>query len=589
MNLIELLPEKDKQLMTKYIHLYGIGEKSFIGLDQYLKYWAESKKKLYKLLGNQFQLEIPFSHEKSELEMRNRFAKLLQHPFMKSFVKAIEGEAFEEAFDKESLSYLYEFHTRNMFYEDKTRNIIKFKPQTREKETRLQMGMKPIRALQRIANSFPDLFSMEEFEDFRIKHSLCLNDKYIKGTLVLSIHPFDFITMSDNDSDWSSCMSWTNEGCYHMGTVEMMNSNNVIVAYIKSSSPYCFDKKNKKDLELVWNNKKWRQLIYVTKDIIVSGKPYPYPSRDVSITAIEELKKMAEKNLSWTYTYGPERYSDMKHINSMYSMDRNRGWLHRGESTKHNIIFDTKGMYNDMLNDNDTTYWCVRNKVPKMRIISVSGKAPCACCGSPALIESDCPDGYNDRWEDPEKIVCWECFDEGLCDACEKFYGKNSLIKVKNHNNEVEALCSHCASTLLKICPCCGEPFRIGLHDLSYMPGIRLKEEVVYSDFNVFNKDYYYKFRKVHHDLYNHIKPYEYMTVIPAFMCNKCIQKDLTNPSGLFIEKKLPRPKGTFFPPWVANSKRKIISKKIYTEDEIIQHPMLNKMLRINLEPYNKE
>ena len=127
MNLIELLPEKDKQLMTKYIHLYGIGEKDFIGLDQYLKYWAESKKKLYKLLGNQFQLEIPFSHEKSELEMRNRFAKLLQHPFMKNFIKAVEGEVFEEAFNKESLSYLYEFQTRNMFYEDKTRNIIKFK------------------------------------------------------------------------------------------------------------------------------------------------------------------------------------------------------------------------------------------------------------------------------------------------------------------------------------------------------------------------------------------------------------------------------------------------------------------------------
>jgi hypothetical protein len=392
--------------------------------------------------------------------------------------------------------------------------------------------------------------------------------------------------MSDNDNDWSSCMSWTNEGCYHIGTVEMMNSNNVIVAYIKSSSPYCFDK-DKEDLELVWNNKKWRQLIYVTKDIIVSGKPYPYASKDVSITAIEELKKMAEKNLSWTYTYGPERYSDMIHINSMYSMDRNREWLCRGESTKHNIIFDTKGMYNDMLNDSHTTYWCIRNKVPKMRIISVSGKAPCACCGSPALTESDCPDGYNDRWEDPEKIVCWECFDEGLCDVCGHFHGKNSLIRIKSHNNEVEALCSHCASTLLKICPCCGEPFRIGQHDLSYMPGIRLKEEVVYGDFNVFNNDYYYKFRKVHHNYKNHIKPYEYMTVIPAFMCNKCIQEDLTNSSGLFIEKKLERP--SLFTPWMLKNMNKIISKKVYTEKEIAEHPVLSKMIMSKLEPYQEK
>ena len=36
--------------MEKYIHLYGIKEQNFIGLDEYLKYWSESKKKLYKLL-----------------------------------------------------------------------------------------------------------------------------------------------------------------------------------------------------------------------------------------------------------------------------------------------------------------------------------------------------------------------------------------------------------------------------------------------------------------------------------------------------------------------------------------------------------
>ena len=49
LNLIDLLPEEDKALMEKYIYLYGVGEKDFIGLDKYLKYWAESKKKLYKL------------------------------------------------------------------------------------------------------------------------------------------------------------------------------------------------------------------------------------------------------------------------------------------------------------------------------------------------------------------------------------------------------------------------------------------------------------------------------------------------------------------------------------------------------------
>ena len=38
--------------------------------------------------------------------------------------------------------------------------------------------------------------------------------------------------MSDNNSGWESCMSWRNNGCYRRGTVEMMNSPYVIVAYL---------------------------------------------------------------------------------------------------------------------------------------------------------------------------------------------------------------------------------------------------------------------------------------------------------------------------------------------------------------------
>ena len=38
--------------------------------------------------------------------------------------------------------------------------------------------------------------------------------------------------MSDNDYGWDSCMGWMNEGEYRLGTVEMMNSPCIVVAYI---------------------------------------------------------------------------------------------------------------------------------------------------------------------------------------------------------------------------------------------------------------------------------------------------------------------------------------------------------------------
>ena len=577
MNLIDLLPEKDKKLMEKYIHLYGINEKNFIGLNEYLKPWAESKKKLYKLLGNNFQLEIPYSYEKPESIMRNHFYNFLEEQsFTAKFMQFLRKNPYD--LDSDTINTLWSFTSSNIYIQDKTSKTIKFISKESGKEVRLPMGMKPIRALQKIVLSFPEELPISLFEEFRIKHSLCLNDKYIKGTLVLSIHPFDFITMSDNDSDWSSCMSWMDEGCYHIGTVEMMNSNNVICAYVKSSKPFVFDKT--RDLE--WNNKKWRQLIYVTKDIIMSGKAYPYSSKDLSFKIIKELKNLAEENLSWTYSFGPEKYSDMIHINSNNSMDRNREWLKNNQSTKHNIIFDTKGMYNDMLNDNHTDYWCYRNKVKKMRIISVSGKTPCACCGGPTLYKSSYHEDYNDRWENPERIICPECFDEGECYSCSSFKGKNSLIRFNLEGQNV-GLCLNCAKERLVKCPCCGKFFDKRNYICS-RPGLRLEEKIYYNDYDHFESHYYMheKFvRKV-------VRPASEMKVIPAFMCSKCAEKDVfNNKKGIFKIKKLPKNKElSWF--WGPDEKEKIVSKKVYTEQEILEDPFLSKLLYANLEHYKE-
>ena len=77
------------------------------------------------------------------------------------------------------------------------------------------------------------------------------------------------------------------------------------------------------------------------------------------------------------------------------------------------------------------------------------------------------------------------------------------------------------------------------------------------------------------------------MTVTPAFMCTNCLNKDLNNPNGLFISTKLKRrddSKQKWFYP-----EQKIITKKTYTEEEIMQHPLLSKMLILNIERYKAE
>jgi hypothetical protein len=80
--------------------------------------------------------------------------------------------------------------------------------------------------------------------------------------------------MSDNTIGWSSCMSWSGDGEYRQGTVEMMNSPCVVVGYLRSE----------KDMPMTdgakWNNKKWRCLFHWDEDleIVFAGRQYPFYS-----------------------------------------------------------------------------------------------------------------------------------------------------------------------------------------------------------------------------------------------------------------------------------------------------------------------
>lgn len=590
LDLIQLLPQRDKELMTNYIYLYGAGKKDFIGLDAYLENWSKSNQKLYKLLGNQFQVEFPFECEKDKNMMTDEIYKIQNHKFLRSLNKLFYSNDVSFTGDE---VYTELFGVKSLMKNEITNGIVFRNVQT-GKEKKLPKGMKLMRAYQTIINTCINELPLnitEWFEDFRIKHSLILNDKIVKGTMVISIHPFDFLTMSDNNSDWTSCMSWIDCGCYHVGTVEMMNSNNVVCVYLKSNTPFYFTRDKSPNENYVWNNKKWRQLVYVTKDILVGGKAYPYNNKNITVTALDSIKKLAIENLHWNYQYGPELYLDMKHINSSYAMERNRAWMRAKDTFKHNILFDTKGMYNDMLNCNSVNYWCYRNKVKKTKIISYSGKAPCACCGNEVLEYNEYNEEYNDRYYDTSKIVCQTCHEDGECRFCGRFIGKHSLIKVKALNieyNEEDYICPQCASNVIKKCNCCGGSFYVKLHEARQSPAIVLKQkhnsELYYTDWECVYKDCYnFSFNDaITNKERKKVVPFEGMKIIPAYLCPDCLKKDLEDKKGLFTYKKIPKnPESAH---WLSDYNMRIFTKEKYTEQEILEHPVLSKLILPNLE-----
>lgn len=486
LDLMKFLTEEDRELIKQYMIHYSEAGYHYVGNDYFLREWAKNKKVLFGLLGGQLSREIDLEYEEDPYIISQEILALLEEDsFGKSLREILSAEALpalkkcviEDPRNSNSNSYFptyidFRWGLTNVF--NKMGESFKFKFRDAKKTLQINKEESPIKALgkfvkyiyennESIRINYPSL--LLEYESFRQKHSLILNEKRIKGKLVFSIHPLDFLTMSNNDSGWDSCMKWgkvskEESGCYHAGTIEMMNSNNVICCFIKSKKPYVFYNNEEKGVHYEWNNKKWRSLAIVTKDIIVSGKSYPYKNKKITITILKELNKMANENKDWHYKYGIEPYRDMIRINSNSCMDSHRNWIENNQTYGHKrIIFDTKGMYNDYLNDHDTDYYCYRNTVNHTKIISYSGKALCSCCGEEFLEEYDyCGNEYNDRYEHTGNDICEKCLSKiGRCEDCQRINNDEDMPFI---TVDQKVMCFDCFKKNYHFCPDCGELYR---------------------------------------------------------------------------------------------------------------------------------
>lgn len=108
--------------------------------------------------------------------------------------------------------------------------------------------------------------------------SKLLQSLYVKGRLVLSIDPLDFITMSVSKSGWTSCHH--PKGGYGTGGIAYMNDSSSIVAYVESldAMQACVvDPENEEEAHITMPNKIWRQMVTLndSHDYAMQLKGYP--------------------------------------------------------------------------------------------------------------------------------------------------------------------------------------------------------------------------------------------------------------------------------------------------------------------------
>lgn len=385
MNIIDALTEQDKKNILTYVVTYAKGDEEFeinapvpTDVAPALVHWAAAKEWLYQLFGNKFiiskKIEVHkdaadlrmdmYDHVTKATPIRHFIYDHLVDPTDKSYVTEM---LFEENLVRNSVSYTHTFGLKNDNGE-----TCEYKMRKGTKVTRA------IKALAEKAGATPKMVN-----DFLTAHSRVMNDAVSEGELCLSIHPLDFMTMSDSGCKWRSCMKWSN-GEYRAGTVEMMNSYNVVVAYLKSNN----NTVTIEDTDFSWAGKKWRELFIINDDLIFSVKGYPYHSDELERASLEFLAQLRPEH------YNPAvREIEEPYITKCYEWNQN---------ARLDFDFMTDGMYNDIYNNDERTYQAIFANdfyCKGTYSFNYSGPATCVYCGE--LLDT--------IMDYPNRLLCDHC------------------------------------------------------------------------------------------------------------------------------------------------------------------------------------
>lgn len=463
MSLFEKLPQEEVHLLSEYLAYYSGGTPlREERMDYFLRFWEEAKLPFYQMFGEQFIIKKEVAFEKPINALSREIDEAFCAPLVARFidvyrqrVRAISKD--DDVLRENLLHFVYsDMDLIKNEYQEKSFTIPGSHTVT-GRPLQVNRGCKLVRMLGKIAEALgikveanvctncgqiihynthscplcdAQVKLMDGYEAFRLAHSLVLNQKVVRGNLCLSIHPMDFVTMSDNACGWSSCMSWIEEGDYRLGTIEMMNSPCVVIAYMES----------KEEMNLCdgykWNNKRWRQLLIANREIILGNRQYPYTSDVLQREAMKWLREICQNR------WGP--YSEDIH----QIRNGTRNTLSEDDTVKFKIACDF--MYNDVNSGNCAAYIAPSYfKGLDYYTLNFSGPAVCTNCGD--VIDYD--EGF-----DASRMQCNACSGAWKCAHCGghfhyDYYEADGLLYCEDCFYEITDLCEICDDRVTKTTP----------------------------------------------------------------------------------------------------------------------------------------
>ena len=264
-------------------------------------------------------------------------------------------------------------------------------------------------------------------DELQTQASMIIQEDKIEGILCFSVHPLDYLSLSENNHKWRSCHNL--RGDYRAGNLSYLLDKTSFICYLKSEKEEVLPNF---PATVPWNSKKWRMLMFTNEEneVFFASRQYPFFSQNLLNLIRDIYVDVLRINLDMCY----EKLSDwsdeiIKEFNGVRLAQDHvflgetiypiRALIYNSEETRN---------YNDLLNSSVYTpkymwkkyrFWGAGGIWENDRIpsIEIGAKTPCIICGDHVTADSD----------------------TFLCESCLETYGDNSL--------------RNC------LCACCGEYF----------------------------------------------------------------------------------------------------------------------------------
>lgn len=250
----EMLSQVDVEGLEQLIlHLSHLNADLRIDIREHLNNWAKNKSHLYLAFGKKLKLEkeieLDFSGDSNYVKcLISKFYQEITQAKVKRFLKSCSNA-----------EVVMNCLNRNVSFEN-----VKFRA-----------GDKISKCIGKILDLY-DITPAEK-DSVLIKFSMLIQGVKAKGSAVLSIDPVDYITMSENNSNWESCHSMS--GCFRTGPFAYLQDSSTTISYVKPKDDCVFTYGDSKTL--TYSNKNWRQIVLFSKELKYATqlRQYPYTSQ----------------------------------------------------------------------------------------------------------------------------------------------------------------------------------------------------------------------------------------------------------------------------------------------------------------------